>query len=95
MVASGPATISGSQVTITGVGAVMLGASQAASGNDAGATATTSFTVGQATPTLTLALIATKATFSATAVGGSTDTLTWTAVGGARWVPDLYASEQL
>jgi sugar lactone lactonase YvrE len=44
-VVSGPATITGSTVTLTGVGTVVLNASQAASGNYAAATATTSFTV--------------------------------------------------
>jgi hypothetical protein len=52
-VVSGPATIAGSMVTLTGVGAVVLGASQAAGGNYAAATATTSFTVAAAAFTLT------------------------------------------
>jgi len=46
-VASGPATISGNTVAVTGTGTVTLRASQAAAGNYAAATATTSFTVGQ------------------------------------------------
>jgi hypothetical protein len=44
-VVSGPAIISGSTVTLTGAGTVMLSANQLASGNYAAATATTSFTV--------------------------------------------------
>jgi hypothetical protein len=44
-VVSGPATISGSTVTLTGTGTVVLSASQAASGNYAAATTTISFTV--------------------------------------------------
>jgi hypothetical protein len=44
-VVSGPATIAGNLVATTGTGTVVLGASQAASGNYAAATATTSFTV--------------------------------------------------
>ncbi len=44
-VVSGPATIAGNIVTLTGAGTVVLSASQAASGNYAAATATTSFTV--------------------------------------------------
>jgi hypothetical protein len=44
-VVSGPATVSGSTVTLTGAGTVVLSASQAASGNYASSTATTSFTV--------------------------------------------------
>jgi hypothetical protein len=42
---SGPATISGSTVTLTGVGTVVLSASQAGSGNYTAAAANTSFTV--------------------------------------------------
>ena len=49
-VTSGPATISGSTVTITGVGTVVLGATQAAAGNYTSATASTSFTVTTAHP---------------------------------------------
>jgi hypothetical protein len=44
-VVSGPATVSGSTVTLTGAGTVVVSASQLASGNYAPATATTSFTV--------------------------------------------------
>ncbi len=50
-VASGPATIAGSTVTITGVGTVTLNASQVATDNYTSATATpVSFIVSQATP---------------------------------------------
>jgi hypothetical protein len=48
-VASGPATIAVNIVTLTGAGTVVLGASQAASGNYAAATATSSFIVAPAT----------------------------------------------
>jgi hypothetical protein len=44
-VTSGPATIAGNMVTVTGTGTVVLSASQAASGDFTSATATTSFTV--------------------------------------------------
>ena len=44
-VTSGPATIAGNVVTVTGAGTVILTANQAASGGYAAATATTSFTV--------------------------------------------------
>jgi Putative Ig domain/Bacterial Ig-like domain (group 3) len=44
-VVSGPATIAGKLVTLTGVGTVLLSASQAPAGNYAAATATTSVTV--------------------------------------------------
>jgi hypothetical protein len=47
-VVSGPATIAGNIVTLTGAGTVMLSASQAASGNYAAATANASFTVAPA-----------------------------------------------
>ena len=53
LVTSGPATISGSTVTVTGVGTVTLSATQAAAGNYAAATATTSFNV-KAAPVTTL-----------------------------------------
>jgi hypothetical protein len=45
-VTSGPATIAGNMVTVTGLGTVVLTANQAASGNYAAATATISFSVG-------------------------------------------------
>jgi sugar lactone lactonase YvrE len=45
-VVTGPATIAGNLVTVTGVGTVALIANQAASGSYAAATATTTFTVG-------------------------------------------------
>jgi sugar lactone lactonase YvrE len=44
-IVSGPATIAGNIVTLTGAGTVLLSASQAASGNYAAATITTSFIV--------------------------------------------------
>lgn len=49
-VVSGPATVSGSTVTLTGVGSVTLQASQAAAGNFAAATQTATFTVAKPTP---------------------------------------------
>lgn len=62
-VVSGPATIAGNTVTLTGaVGTVNLQASQAASGNYTAATATTSFAVtsGTITPVLTFTQISAK-----------------------------------
>jgi hypothetical protein len=61
-VTSGPATISGRTVTITGAGTVVLSASQTASSDGlyAAATATTSFTINPATPTLSFTAISTK-----------------------------------
>ncbi len=55
-VVSGPATISGSTATITGVGTVVLQASQAAAGNYTAATSTTSFTVSAEAPKLSFAV---------------------------------------
>jgi hypothetical protein len=53
-VVSGPATISGNQVTVTGAGTVVLSASQAASGDYvAAAIVTTSFTVTAVAPSIT------------------------------------------
>jgi hypothetical protein len=52
-VVSGPATLAGNTVSVTGTGAVVLAATQAAAGNYAAATATISFLVNPATPTLT------------------------------------------
>jgi hypothetical protein len=54
-VVSGPATIAGNIVTLTGGGTVILLANQAASGNYAAATATTSFIVAAAPVGFTLA----------------------------------------
>ena len=51
-VVSGPATISGSTVTLTGAGTVVLQASEAADSNYAAGTKTATFTVGRATPTI-------------------------------------------
>jgi sugar lactone lactonase YvrE len=95
-VVSGPATISGSTVTLTGVGTVVLSASQAGSGNDVAAAANATFTVftgltlspvsgaGSSSGTATVAPGA-AATFTiALAPGGSTtypDPVTFSALG--------------
>ncbi|MGD0632552.1 MAG: putative Ig domain-containing protein [Terracidiphilus sp.] len=85
-VTSGPASISGSTVTLTGVGAVVLGASQAASGNFAAATATTSFTVNPETPTLKFAAIPTQtygaAPITVSASSPSTGAITYSVTSG-------------
>lgn len=59
-VVSGPATVSGSTITTTGVGTVILNATQAASGTYNSATATTVFTVVAANPGLAFATVAAK-----------------------------------
>jgi hypothetical protein len=85
-VASGPATISGSTLTITGTGNLTLSASQAAAGNYAAATATTSFNVGAATPTLAFATIPAHtfgdAPFAVTATSASSGAVTYTITSG-------------
>jgi hypothetical protein len=52
-VVSGPATISGSTVTLTGAGTVVLKASQVAAGDYTAGTQTATFTVSAGTPTIT------------------------------------------
>jgi hypothetical protein len=85
-VARGPATISGSIVTLTGVGIVVLNASQVASGNYGAATATTSFTVVPIVPTLSFAAIASQtygnAPFTVSATSASSGTVSYTVASG-------------
>jgi hypothetical protein len=87
-VLSGPATVSGNTVTLTGAGTVVLQASQAASGNYAAATVSTSVlvypvvTIGPITPANQTSAPG-ALNFTATASGGSTNQLTWSASGGS------------
>ncbi len=85
-VVSGPATVSGSIVTTTGVGMVILSASQAASGSFASAVATTTFNVASAVPTLTFAPIPAHsygdAPFTVTATSASNGPVIYTVVSG-------------
>ncbi len=67
-VVSGPATVSGSTVTLTGAGAVVLLASQSASGTYAAATQNTSFTVAAGSQTITFATPASPITYGAAPV---------------------------
>jgi hypothetical protein len=87
VVVSGPATIVGDLVTLTGVGTVVLSADQAASGNYAPATANTSFTAG-----LPFTLSSTGAgtgTTSATVAPGAVASFTFTlAPGSETKLPD-------
>jgi hypothetical protein len=76
-VVSGPATIVGNLVTLTGVGTVALSANQAASGNYAPATANTSFTVGLPF-TLDTSTGAGTGTTSATVTPGAIASFTFT-----------------
>jgi hypothetical protein len=85
-VASGPATIAGNMVTITGVGTVVLSASQAASGNYVAATATASFTVAAEAPTLSFTSVAAQtygaAPFAVSAASASSGVVTYSVVSG-------------
>ena len=85
-VASGPATITGNTVTITGVGTVVLNANQAATTNYTAATASTTFTVNPETPTLTFASIPTHtfgdASFTVSATSASSGTVTYSVTSG-------------
>ncbi|HUV70830.1 MAG TPA: putative Ig domain-containing protein [Terracidiphilus sp.] len=85
-VTSGPATIAGNLVTITGAGTVVLGASQAATTNYTSATASTSFTVNPETPTLTFAAIPTQTfgdpSFTVSATSASSGTVTYSVTSG-------------
>jgi hypothetical protein len=85
-VTSGPATILGNMVTITGVGTVVLNASQVASGNYAAATATVSFSVAAETRTLSFTTIATQtfghAAFAVSASSASSGTISYSVVSG-------------
>jgi hypothetical protein len=82
----GPATVSGAMVTLTGAGAVTLGASQAATTDYAAATATTSFTVTPEVPTLSFAVIANQtygvAPFTVTATSASSGAITYAVLSG-------------
>ncbi|NYF53550.1 hypothetical protein [Tunturiibacter gelidoferens] len=92
-VASGPATISGSIVTLTGVGTVILNASQVASGNYGAATATTSFTVMPIVPTLSFAAIASQtygnAPFTVSATSASSGAVAYAVASGPATISGL------
>ena len=90
-VVSGPATVSGNTVTLTGAGTVVLSASQAASGAYAAATAQTSFTVNQqTTPTLKLPAVATQTVgegmFTVLATSNSSANISYSIVTGGAWI---------
>ncbi|HTU34993.1 MAG TPA: hypothetical protein VMF66_14425 [Candidatus Acidoferrum sp.] len=87
-VVSGPATITGDTVTITGIGPVVLEASQAASGNYTVATATTNFTVAAEPPALAFATIPStdyvdgNPPFTVSASSASNGAITYSVVSG-------------
>ena len=84
-VASGPATISGSTVTLTGAGTVVLQASEAADANYAIATKTATFNVAAIAPTITFTIpnhTYGDAPFTVSATSNSTGAFAYTVVSG-------------
>ncbi len=84
-VVSGPATISGSTVTITGVGTVVLQASQAAAGNYTAGTQNATFTVSAEAPTITFTVANQTygvAPFTVSATSNSSGAITYSVVSG-------------
>jgi hypothetical protein len=84
-VLSGPATVMGSTVTLTGAGTVVLQASQAADTNYLAATQNAAFTVATITPTILFTVpnhIYGDAPFTVSAVSKSTGAYTYTVVSG-------------
>ena len=82
-IASGPATIAGSTVTITGAGTVTVRASQAGAGDYSAATPVDgSFTVAKAPQTIT---------FNPATTALTTDSVTLSASGGASGLPVSFA----
>lgn len=85
---SGPATVSGSTVTLTASGTVVLSASQASTSNYNSASATISFNVANAVTISAISpanqtIAPSQINFAATVSGGLNNTLTWTATGGS------------
>ena len=84
-VVSGPATISGSTVTLTGAGTVTLMASEAADSNYAAATKNATFTVTAGTPTISFTVANQTygtAPFAVSATSNSTGAFTYSVVSG-------------
>ena len=84
-VVSGPATISGATVTLTGAGTVVLQASEAADSNYAAGSKTATFTVGLGTPTIAFTVPNQSygaAPFAVSATSNSTGAFTYTVVSG-------------
>jgi len=85
-VVSGPATVSGSTVSLAGIGNVTLQASQAAQGGYLAATTITSFNVGAATPTLAFTALASQiygaAPFTVSATSNSPGAITYSVASG-------------
>jgi streptogramin lyase len=84
-VVSGPATISGSTVTLTAAGTVVLQASEAADTNYTTATQNATFTVAAIAPTITFAVpnhTYGDAPFTVSATSNSTGAFTYTVISG-------------
>jgi len=84
-VVSGPATISGSTVTLTGAGTVVLQASEVADSNYVATTNNSTFTVAAGTPTIIFSVpnhTYGDAPFTVSAASNSTGTFTYTVVSG-------------
>ena len=84
-VVSGPATISGATVTLTGAGTVVLMASEAADSNYTAGSKNATFTVGLATPTIAFTVSNQTygaAPFAVSATSNSTGAFTYTVVSG-------------
>ena len=84
-VVSGPATITGSTVTLTGAGTVVLMASEAADSNYTAATKNATFTVGAAAPTISFTVpnqTYGAAPFTVAATSNSTGAFTYSVVSG-------------
>src|SRR5258707_684756 len=84
-VVSGPATITGSTVTLTGAGTIVLMASDSADSNYAAASKNATFTVGVAAPTISFTVPNQSygaAPFSVSATSNSTGAFTYAVVSG-------------
>ena len=98
-VANGPATISGNTVTLTGLGVVVLNATQVADGNYALGTASSSFKVGVNTAISAISpahptIAPGQQTFLANVTGGASNALTWTASAGTISSGGLWTSPE-
>ena len=85
-VVSGPATISGSTVTLTGIGTVVLQASQAAAGTYISGTQNATFIVAGGAPTITFTVpnhTYGDAPFTVSATSNSSGALTYSVVSGS------------
>jgi hypothetical protein len=95
-IVSGPATISGSMVTLTGPGNVVVGAMQVASGDYTAAETSATFVVEDAVEISSITpanqtIAPGRQTFRATVRGGSSGVLRWTATSGS-FAGDVWTS---